>query len=215
MDDIKRIKKQVKPKRPTDLGDLAFLKQSDKSSVQEIKRPNRVIDLLSAKFSHVFALNNRGKLAKYLGLTIVLILILLTGIYLGTKINSNPAALSTDIPIRVTEEILPASTSVSLGGPVASFVKGAYYKVELVDERIYYGNLSKVEKDHYELTSVFYNIADAGLAGENKITLTKLTNDQDQPQDKLLIPRARVNTISQLTEDSPIVEAIQKYLTDN
>ena len=88
------------------------------------------------------------------------------------------------------------------------------------NETKYYANVTEASLEHYKLINIFYNSAKLQTATSTselsqRIVLVKYGTEPDQLIDELLIPREQVTSISELSQNSPILQAIINYLAEN
>lgn len=179
--------------------DLSFLEvrreDSDKSSI--IQPGERKLSLLSR--------------LRRLNLIYIIIVGFLVIVIVIVVVTSRPL-VEEEANINAEDNSLAAQVDNSDNSSESLFSTEVFYKVEFADERDFYAHIEAVDLEHYKLTDIFYTATSTDVS---RITLVKYGTEADQPKDEMFVPRERVQIITPLQKTSPIVEAIEKYLTDN
>ena len=212
---VKPRQKPVSPSASQGGPDLSFLKKQETAENQEIVRPRKIFENLLANFN-----------LKVISLVLVILAVVLIFNYVNEQkqFESQPLAQPVSQANDIAEQVID-NPKVSQENDI--FTLTDYYKIELVEGTTYYAKIRQAQ-DHYQLNNIYYEeVQDAASqlddseaqANESSkihnIILVKYGTEIDRPEDELLIPREQVKIISRLAKDSPIVIAINEYLTDN
>lgn len=125
--------------------------------------------------------------------------------------------------------ILLASTLMLALAALFAFYKGKsentyidnskFQTVFLSDGSAYFGRIRSLNDRYLRLDSVFYMPDGAQLQPDEKpledVNVTKLGCERHKPTDLMIINRQQVLFWENLSNDSPVLEAIAQYIKDN
>ncbi|MFZ2804069.1 MAG: hypothetical protein WA001_02495 [Patescibacteria group bacterium] len=89
--------------------------------------------------------------------------------------------------------------------------RSGLYGVFLTNGQVYFGNITKEDDRNLMLTNIYYIQTDQASSTDSGVSLLKLGNEVQGPQDYMEINRDQVLFIEQLKNDGKVAQAIQAY----
>lgn len=114
------------------------------------------------------------------------------------------------------------------GDPIANVSATEWQAIFLVNGQVYFGKVNSVSNKTLALNDIYYlqvvtkplQTTQQGLTptanttGEQELTLIKLGNEIHGPSDRMVINRDQIVLTEKLKNDSRVVQAILKYVSD-